>query len=757
MRFWTPAKILRTLCLAIIATVALYDLFLYDSQIISPDSIAALPDGQYQVIGTVVDTNLEDDRTRLTFDHLTIDDRNLSGRLLVSAPLFPAVSLGDRRSFECKIKAPEPFDGFAYDKFLAAKGIFATCSVYDPPFLIASRQLPAWRLALNDIHEWARSKINQTLVEPHATLFAGLLMGDNDFTESWQNRFRLTGTSHIVAASGYNVALVATLMFGLLIRLGLNRRQTFPFILLAIFSFVILAGGEAAVVRAGIMGGLVLLSKFIGRKTRSLNIILLTIVVMILPSPLILFHDVGFQLSVLSTLGLIYTSNWWSQKLHFIPESFGLRESMACTLAATIFTLPISLFSFGQISLLGPVANLFVLPFLPYILAFGSIATAVSIISPALGAIVSLPAWSLLETVLVVIKSLAEFDWLVVKTVPFVIGAIGFSLVGTGIILVISRLNDRDSITPRRRFAFASPVETPHRGVSTSRRGAGGFARLLAPLVLITLTTVHLAHHAWLGGWVSDRLIAFVFDIGQGDSTYLKGKTSDLLVDGGPDKLVLERLGAIKPWYDRKLDAVLLTHPHTDHFIGLLYILDRYQVDTVYTSGQGYGSSEFAVFESITKSRQQIIAAGDSIQLSNDAKLEILWPPSPYNGQILSDANQGSIVSLLAIGQTGLLLTGDATEIEELKFAPLIPNDLDYRLLKVGHHGSRTSTSATLLDSFPPNAAIISAGTDNSYGHPDPSTVSQLKSTGASIYRTDLLGSVKIDFGNSNPISIGQP
>lgn len=375
------------------------------------DSIAAIQPASYRVQGTVVQSRVSGSRQQLTLTDLEVDETSMQDRVLVFAPVFPEFDYGDRITVRCNLDQPDPFDGFAYDRFLAAKSIYATCFSASSPFLVDVRQGHPLKQVLWPVREAVIKRIDVTFGEPHGSLLAGLLLGEQRFSEGWQDVFQKTGTTHIVAASGYNVTIVVFLLFGALTYAGVKRQQAFWLLLVGIVAYVVMAGAESAIIRAGLMGSVVLLSRQLGRKAGMANIILITAVVMLAANPKLLRDDIGFQLSMLSTIALVYIAPLLEGKLRFVPETFGLRESLAATISATLFTLPVVFFSFGTVSLIGPVANLFVLPIVPYAMLLGAIVIGVSFLSVPLASFIAGPAWALLSTVLFTVKSLSAIPF----------------------------------------------------------------------------------------------------------------------------------------------------------------------------------------------------------------------------------------------------------------------------------------------------------------------------------------------------------
>jgi len=238
-------------------------------------------------------------------------------------------------------------------------------------------------------------------------------------------------------------------------------------------------------------------------------------------------------------------------------------------------------------------------------------------------------------------------------------------------------------------------------------------------------------------------LKVWIFDVGQGDSIFIKTpKGIDVLIDGGEGKDVLEELGEALPFWDHHINLVILTHPHADHVNGLVEVLKRYDVDQILEPGKNSETSGYLGFlheiennnikKTITKSEQKIL-------LEDNIFINILWPESNVNE--IEDINDTSIVTKLSYGNIDFLLTGDATsEVEK----EILDQNLDSEFLKVGHHGSRYSSSANFLAQVGPLVSFISAGKDNRFNHPHDETLTRLEEVGSKILRTDQNGTIKV-------------
>ncbi|OGG48009.1 hypothetical protein A3D66_03015 [Candidatus Kaiserbacteria bacterium RIFCSPHIGHO2_02_FULL_50_9] len=238
-------------------------------------------------------------------------------------------------------------------------------------------------------------------------------------------------------------------------------------------------------------------------------------------------------------------------------------------------------------------------------------------------------------------------------------------------------------------------------------------------------------------------LTVVFFDIGQGDSIFIESPAGNqVLIDGGPNAKVLQELGKVMPLYDRTIDMLILTNPDQDHFAGFLDVLKQYEIATVMEPGTVGKSQMYPEFEKevTAEGATRVLARrGQVVDLGGEAYLKILFPDLDVSTET---PNNGSIVMRLVYGETEVLLTGDATQKVENHLLAIDPTELKSDVLKVGHHGSRTSTGAGFIAAVAPEYAVISLGKDNRYGHPHQETLDTLSKFGVRIFRTGEEGTI---------------
>lgn len=270
------------------------------------------------------------------------------------------------------------------------------------------------------------------------------------------------------------------------------------------------------------------------------------------------------------------------------------------------------------------------------------------------------------------------------------------------------------------------------------------------PLILTILVVVLVSLGYWLTQPVSTALKLTFLDVGQGDAELaVTPKGQDILIDGGPNDSVVNKLDKNIPFYSHKLDAVILTHPHADHVAGLVAVANKYQIGKVYMNGVTHTAPEYIAFLEALKSHNvpvQIVKSGDSLDFGDGIKLDFLYPLSNLQGQTADNLNLTSVVTRLSWGKSSALLMGDLESEGQDKLLASGQN-VKSDILKVSHHGSKDSVNAKFLTAVDPKYAVIEVGKDNSFGHPSKDMLNLLM--GRIVYRTDYDGDVHFELTDS--------
>ncbi len=336
------------------------------------------------VVGKVV----KEPRERASYREYLVET-NSGERMLVRADMFPEFFYGDKLIVRGTLNRPEPFETeggrvFDYEKYLRKEGVhfilsFATTDK-------AGQSAFSLRRALFTGKNVFIGAIERAIPDPESSLLAGILLGSEEsLGDDLLDAFRIVGIIHIIVLSGYNITLVAeavmkTLSF-------LSRKRALVFSALGIVLFAIMVGAGPSVVRASLMALLVLVARFTHRTYAVSRSLLIALFVMVLWNPFVLAFDLGFQLSFLATVAIIWIAPIFEKRFSLIPEKFGLRDIASATLSTQLFVLPLLLYAIGTVSISGFIVNLIVLPIVPLVMFLGFVTGILSLISGALAII----------------------------------------------------------------------------------------------------------------------------------------------------------------------------------------------------------------------------------------------------------------------------------------------------------------------------------------------------------------------------------
>ncbi|MDD4332749.1 MAG: ComEC/Rec2 family competence protein [Patescibacteria group bacterium] len=346
----------------------------------------------------------------------------VSGKLLITADLFPEYNFGDKLEINCDLKQPDAINDFSYDRYLARYNIFSVC--YYPQIkkigddIVTNKPADWFYKKIFILKNKIREIINFGLSDPESGLALGIMIGDRQgMGEELNQKFSQTGLTHIMAVSGMNMTIIAAASMTALLAVGLRRRQAFYLSLAFIIIFTILVGAPASAVRAAVMSFLAMLAIQLGRKSRLINALIFAAATMLLFNPRLLRDDVGFQLSFLALVGLIYVYPLWEKYLDKAKNKFFRlgAEIIALTLSAQVFTLPIIAYNFKQISLVAPLSNLLVLWTIAPAMLFIFLAMILGFLLPGLAFLFFLPANLLLKFVILAVDYTSRIPYAYIK------------------------------------------------------------------------------------------------------------------------------------------------------------------------------------------------------------------------------------------------------------------------------------------------------------------------------------------------------
>ncbi len=662
--------------------------------------------------------------------------RRAAGGVLVRTELLPRYRSGDVLELEGKLNTPKGTGGFDYAAYLDRRGIQSTMQYPAARLIGHEDDAPLTGLTLA-IRRRLSHALALSLPEPQASLAQGVLLGQRSaLPRDVSGDLNATNTSHLVVVSGENVVLVSAFVT-LALAWIVGRRRALALSVVAVVAYALLVGASPPVLRATIMGLLLVVAQLSGRPTHGLTSILFAAALMAGIDPPVV-RDVSFQLSFAATAGIVYLASplrrWiiegvaWLLRRDEVPRPLGtfFAEPLSVTLAAIVATEPLVALNFGRLSLVAVPANLLVVPAFPFIL-LSSLVAAIGGMVPHLHLAAAAPAYYLLSYWLIVAHRLAS--------VPH--AALSF-----GGYTSPWAATTYTAITLLAFFAlrYARPGEAAPLAESRPMRHRALIAAVGVPALVLAVSVGVLL-------WPSPpaRLRVTVLDVGQGDAILVRTPDGrDVLIDGGPGRAVLRGLGDALPWYDRAIELVVLTHPQADHLTGLLDVLDRYDVRCVLAGPGVQRSAAYRAWLDAVRSEGTPVETarqGMSIDLGRGARLDVLGPDDAEAAD--QQLNNTGAVVRVSWGGVRFLMTAD---IEAEAERALIADGVDLRadVLKVAHHGSATSSSRAFLDAVRPRLSVVSAGRDNRFSHPRPEVIARLEEYGP-VLTTAADGAVRFE------------
>ena len=735
---------------------------------ISARHISRFADGKLYELTGIVDElpRVSGRRTRLILEAETIGRgeavQAVRGRIRISAARMDALpQKGDEVILETKIRPTHNFNnpgGFDYERFMAFKGIRVTGYARRGEI-----RVPAGGLERDGIHPLRRLRSRVAGVIASLPLEGGeramqvkallnaLLIGDrNGLTPALRDLFSRSGTSHLLAISGLHIGIVAGAAFLVfkwilsfcrpLLRIGRVKTAAAILAFLPALGYGLVAGMSPSTQRAVVMVAVFLLTFIADRDQDLFNTLAVAALVIIAIHPPTLF-SVSFQLSFAAVLAIVYGFGRLmpagGHQDGFLPRLFRRIVTLfMVSLFATAGTLPLVMRTFNQVSLVGPLVNVLAVPLIGFIVVpVGLLAVLTATVFPP-AAVWGLTACAhVLAAAVQIIEYSAALPFAAVKTVtPSVLEIVCYYVLLWGVV------------------ALASGKDKPFKSAPEWRRVQ---AAVLAACILISADVAYWVHERYL----SRDLRVTILDVGQGSAALLElPRGYNILVDGGgfSDNTVFD-VGAriVAPYLWRRkirtIDAVVLSHPNSDHLNGLTYIVEHFKVKKAWTNNEPVGSKGYRLFTNALDRRQVNHPRYDPSALSrtiNGVSLEFLYPERDFMlhraAEPWRNVNNNSLVVKATYGKHAFLFPGDIEVEGENKLLELGSGTLQSTVLLAPHHGSRSSSSGAFVRQVDPAIVVISAGWHNRFKFPHAGVLRRYRRQGSQIYRTDLGGAVRL-------------
>ena len=694
--------------------------------------------GVVEIEGMVSTAPETRDRTsvfQLSASQLKIDGakKEISGKAVIRVPRYHDYHYGDILKVTGKLETPQQFDGFDYKGYLARQGIYSIINYPRIEILDTGKGSKplAWIYSL-------RNRLSQSLSlalpKPQGSLAQGIFLGlRGDIPHSLREAFSKTGTAHLLAISGLHLSIIIGILLSAGIWLFGRRYSTYIWLaLVAIWLYALVTGMRPPIIRGAIMGTMFLIGEHLGRQRSALTVLAFAAAVMVGTEPQILWTT-SFQLSFLAMAGLIFLfphfRAWGRKGVAATTGTEGTAaslsnvavDSFAATLAAILATWPVIVYNFGIVSFVGLPATFFALLALPGIVITAALVSMAGLFAPLLAQILGWVAWLFLSYLILVVQ---VFDALPFSSAE--LGSIHIWQIWCYYALLAAAMA---IINYRRQLAnFLSPIASEMHQLAS--KASGLVSKLPKKWTISPLLIAAILVWATILNMPGDRLHISILDVGQGDAILIQTPNrQDILIDGGPSPQAIGlELGKKLPFWDRTIDLVVLTQPQADHVTGLIEVLQNYKVEQVIEPGIAYSSAIYQQWLDLVKDKEieyKIAHAGQEIDLGDGIKIEVLHPPSPLLQGTSDDVDNNGVVLRLSWNKVSFLLTADIDQEAEWHLIARRAN-LKSTVLKVAHHGSRTSTSPEFLAVVDPEVAVISVGADNRFGLPNTEVVDRL-------------------------------
>ena len=618
---------------------------------------------------------------------------------------------GDLIEIKGEYSAPEVarnYKGFDYSQYLKTLNIYGTIKVEESK-IINKNQLSPILISINNIKEKMIDNANRNMPKRTANLLLGILIGERDnIQEDIIESFRTPNLSHILAVSGAHTSYIILGITYLISKSKTPKRIGYIITIINLLIFIIITGASYSVVRACIMAIVVIGAKICYRKENFFTSICISLIIILIQNPFAI-NDIGLKLSFMGTAGIVIFNKSITNFFIKLKIKQKIAEALSVTFSAQLMIMPITILNFNTISLTFFISNILASPLLGIIIIFGFISIFISSILNPISKILFLILHIFLELLILVSKVTEKIPGssILVKTPNILFAIVYYILILFFNYFFVIKQN------PTRRF---------HKKIIkiiTIKNIKNAF-KVIAVVFLIMLLLTRIVRI------VNPTLKIYFIDVGQGDSTLIvTPKNKKILIDGGEGKTNV----LFQYLLDRrinKIDYIIISHFDSDHCNGLIEIIEKMRVENIVMSKQSKESEEYKKILEIIKQKNikvSSVKAEDKIIIEKNLYTKILNPAEKFEFQ---DLNNNAIVAKLVYKNFSMLFTGDIEKAEE-NLAKKYKNELKSTILKVAHHGSKTSTSEEFLKYVEPQIALIGVGENNKFGHPNQITIEKLK------------------------------
>lgn len=621
--------------------------------------------------------------------------------------------------------------GFDYRFYLKTKKIYGIVTTKNTKKL-RENNVNIISMIANKTANVIKNQSKKLLKNKEACLLIGLLIGDTDeIDEETKEDFRNSNLTHMLAVSGLHVSYVLLAVNYIITKVKIHKKLSKIIVMLLILFFILVTGATPSVLRAGTMTIYLIIGGIFYRRMSVFSSLNLSLLVIIIMNPYCLF-DVGLQLSYAGTIGIVYLYPIIKEKI------YNKANSILITISANIVIIPIMLYNFNTISLTFFISNLLAGPIIGIIIILGFSIIIISLIFFPIANIFSKILNLLIILFLNTAKACANLPFskifIITPTLKFIF--LYYCLLV--FIIIKERIQIRINIKLRNK------------------------------VIAILIILVIINPIKYFSNIKQSNLKIYFVDVGQGDSTCIvTPKNKVILIDGGgnskDENYDIGKQTLLPYLLDKKINKIdycIVSHFDSDHCGGLMYILKNLKVKNIIIGKQYEEYENYKEFIKIAKDKKiniRVVEAGEKITIEKNLYIDVLWPINREKMVIQNAINNNSLVFKLRYVNFSMLFTGDIEEIAEKEILDNYKENtelLKSTILKVAHHGSKTSSTKEFINIVKPKYAVIGVGKDNKFGHPSNVTIENLKTINTEIYRTDEMGEISINVNIKGNINI---
>lgn len=618
---------------------------------------------------------------------------------------------GDLIKIQGEYSSPQTarnYKGFDYSQYLKTLKIYGIIKIEEAN-LLKENDLNFVLISINNLKQKMIDHANKNMPQKTANLLLGLLIGQKDnIQEDIIKSFRTANLSHILAVSGAHTSYIILGLTYIITKSKAPRRIGYIITIIILLVFIIITGASYSVIRACIMSIITISAKLFYKKENFFISICVSLFIILIQNPFAI-NDIGLKLSFLGTIGIIVFNKNITEFFIRIKIKENIAKVLSLTFSAQLMIMPITILNFNTFSLTFFISNILASPLLGIIIILGFIAIFVSFVLNPISKILFFVLNLFLELLIFISEIVTKIPGssILVKTPNLVFVITYYILILFINYFFIIKKN------PIRRFQKKIVKICTIKNIKR-------IIKIIARIFLI------ISFLTMLVRVINPTLKIYFIDVGQGDCTLIitpKGKK--ILIDGGEGKNEI-----LLPYLlDRginKIDYIIISHFDNDHCNGLIEVMEKIKVGKVIVSKQPGESEEYRNILEIIKRKNieaYVVKAQDRITIEKDLYINILNPAGKLE---FNDLNNNAMVAKIIYKNFSMLFTGDIEKAEE-NIAQKYKNNLKSTILKVAHHGSKTSTNEEFLKYVEPQIALIGVGENNKFGHPNQQTIEKLK------------------------------